>query len=301
MPVIGVRGTRELAGWLGAVAIIVLLAVGCGGADDSAEAPANDFSSTTTAPRTSAGPAPPPGHPGPPTVEAPGLAPPSDFEVVDQAIEGLITRNATWQAPPSLQVNKTENVALSIGDVQSLQEEITRTVPTVLPREPQPIEIGSRVSASLTVGAQDATVAPLEAIDKSIGELTSIMFSWQVTPLRAGELILSAHIKFPLTDEYEHTQIVPLRIPVTPAEQVKQPWTSTFLDVIKNYWVQLTTAGGVLLAGARFGWGWYKRRRNVPAAAAAEEDSASEGVKQPGAMGQPDTPEAPGVPAKGES
>jgi hypothetical protein len=277
MHAVDIRSSSETTGWLWLVGIVVLFAVGCGAADDASKAP-TVAKPVTTSPYSSARQQPPP----PAIIYPDGSI--SDFEVVDQAIEGLITRNAAWQAPASLQVNKTENVALSIGDVQSLQEEITRTVPTVSPRQPQEIDIGSRVSASLVVGEQDAMVAPLEAIDKSIGEQTSILFSWQVTPLKAGELILSAHIEFPLAQGYVQTQIVPLRIPAAPAEQVKQPWTRTFKDVITNYWVQLTTAGGALLAGARLGWGWYKRRRAVSAGAAVDEGPT---VEQPSPTNQP--------------
>jgi hypothetical protein len=198
-------------------------------------------------------------------------------------------------------VNETETVALAIGDVQALQDEITRAVPTVSPREPVAIEIGSRVRAWLTAGESDASVAPLEAINKSMGEQTSILFRWQVTPLKAGDLILSAHIEFPLAD-YVDTQTVDLRIPVAPAERVKEPWTRIFLDVIKDYWIQLTAAGGALLAGARVGWGWYQRRRTIPAAAVAEEDatSGSGAAEQSDGMGPPGAPKAPGVPAQGE-
>jgi hypothetical protein len=284
MPVTGVRGRSEIAGWPWVVGIIVLLAVACGGADDSSEAP--DADPTSYGSRTIDTSA----APGPPTVET-EFAPPSHYREVDQAIEGLITRNATWQAPPSLQVNKTETVALAIGDVQALQDEITRAVPTVSPREPEAIEIGSRVRAWLTAGESDASVAPLEAINKSMGEQTSILFRWQVTPLKAGDLILSAHIEFPLAD-YVDTQTVDLRIPVAPAEQVKEPWTRTFQDLIKNYWVQLTTAGGALLAGARLGWGWYKRRQAVPVAAAAEVEPTADAGEQAGATGQPDAAES---------
>jgi hypothetical protein len=297
MPVIGVRSRPEIAGWLWVVGIIVLLAVGCGGADDSSSA-----DSSTSAPAlTSAGPAPPPGPPGPPIVATSEHRSPSEYQEVDQAIEGLITRNATWQAPPSLQVNRTETVALAIGDVPSLQAEISRVVPTVSPREPEEIEIGSKVRAWLTAGESDATFTPLEAINRSMGEQTSILFRWQVTPLKAGDLILSAHIEFPLAD-YVDTQTLDLRIPVAPAEQVKQPWIRTFLDVLKDYWIQLTAAGGALLAGARVGWGWYQRRRTIPAAAAAEEDSTSESgaAEQPDGMGPPGGRKAPGVPAQGE-
>jgi hypothetical protein len=128
------------------------------------------------------------------------------------------------------------------------------------------------VRAKLTAIASDATVGPLEPINKSIGEQTSILFPWQVTPLKPGELNLVAHIEFPLTDEHVTTETVPLFIPVDP---VQEPWSRKVGDFIKNYWPQITGGGAALLAAARFGWGWYQRRRNIPAAAAEEAKSGT--------------------------
>jgi hypothetical protein len=257
--------------WVWAVGLIVLFAAACG-KDQASQAPDTTQTSYPPAPQAESphGPGLPQQTPGA-IGSDPGRT--SDYTQVDQAVQRLVTRNATWQAPATLKVGKTDNIALAIGDVQSLRDEITRTVPTVWPRPPHEIEIGSTVRAKLTAIASDATVGPLEPINKSIGEQTSILFPWQVTPLKPGELNLVAHIEFPLTDEHVTTETVPLFIPVDP---VQEPWSRTVGDLIKNYWPQITAVGAALLAAARLGWGAYQRRRNIPAAAGAEEGPNSD-------------------------
>jgi hypothetical protein len=97
---------------------------------------------------------------------------------VDRAVEGVITRNAVWHAPDFLTEGETENIALSIGDAQRLQDAINATVPTDVARAPLPVDVtvGTVVRAKLTVISSDATITPLDTIDKSIGEQVSILF-----------------------------------------------------------------------------------------------------------------------------
>ena len=187
----------------------------------------------------------------------------SPYQQVDQDVKGLLTRSATWQAPGSLTVGHTDNVALAIGDAQALQDKIEATVPTVLPRPPESITIGSIVRAKLTANSSDAEITPLEEQNDSIGEQTRVLFAWQVKPLVAGELTLTAYIECPLSDGHVTTQIVPLRIPVLPAAQPEVSIGDRahgLLDAMKSYWAQLTALAAGLLTAARLGWRWYRRR-----------------------------------------
>src|SRR4029079_17614500 len=98
---------------------------------------------------------------------APVPAPPAPRDV-----GRMITRNAEWHAPGFLSEGETDNIALSIGDVQRLRAMIDATVPTDVPRAPFPVNVttGTIVRAKLSVIASDATVTPLDTIDKSIGD-----------------------------------------------------------------------------------------------------------------------------------
>jgi hypothetical protein len=222
-------------------------------------------------------PAPPPG-PLPRSVSSPTAfapvpipGPPPAPIPAEQAVQGLITRNAVWHAPSALREGETETIALSIGDAQRLQDMIDATVPTDVPRSPLPVDVtvGTVVRAKLTVISSDATVTPLDTIDKSIGEQVSLLFSWQVQPHVSGELELQAFIMCPREDGSVTTETVPLRITVHPSpkpEPAVGDRVSGLLDSVKNYWVQLTALAGALAAAVRFGLQWYRRRRSAPQA-----------------------------------
>ncbi|RDH79537.1 hypothetical protein DVS77_04750 [Mycolicibacterium moriokaense] len=194
-----------------------------------------------------------------------------------------------WHAPASLQEGKTDTIALSIGDAQRLQDTINATVPTDVPRPPLPVDVtvGTVVRAKLTVISDDATVTPLETIDKSIGEQVSILFSWQVQPHVSGDLELQALIMCPRSDGSVTTETVPLRIAVQP---LIKPGSGVgdrmhgLLETVKNYWVQLTAFMGMLAAAVRFGVQWLRRRRDRQPAQAPSQP-------------EPETADAPAITA----
>ena len=185
-----------------------------------------------------------------------------------------------WHAPASLHEGQTDNIALSIGDAQRLRDMINATVPDDVPRSPLPVDltVGTVVRAKLTVISSDATVTPLDTIDKSIGEEVSLLFSWQVQPHVSGDLELQAFITCPREDGSVTTETVPFRITVHPLAK-SDPGAGDrlhgLLESVKNYWVQLTALVGGLAAAVRFGLQWYRRRRR-PAPAAGERRQPSE-------------------------
>jgi hypothetical protein len=129
------------------------------------------------------------------------------------------------------------------------------------------------VRAKLIANPSDATITPLEALNESVGEKAKAFFSWQVKPLVAGELKLSAYIECPLSDGHVSTQIVPLRIAVDRVQSTSGPGERVhrLLELMKSYWAQLTAIFAGLLAAARIGWRWYKHRRPDGPVAHAED------------------------------
>jgi hypothetical protein len=183
----------------------------------------------------------------------------------------LITQNALWHAPDFLTQDTTENISLSIGDAQRLKAAIDARVPADVPRAPIPIDVtvGTVVQATLSVISSDATFTPLDTIDESISGDTSLLFTWQIQPHVAGELKLQAIISCPQADGTVTTENVPLRILVHPVVKPTPPpppppslgdRVRGFFDLLQQYWVQLTAAGGLLAAAARFIWRWHSRR-----------------------------------------
>ena len=136
------------------------------------------------------------------------------------------------------------------------------------------------MQAKLAVISSDATVTPLDTIDKSIGEQVSILFSWEVQSHVSGDLELLAFIKCPRADGSVTTETVPLRIPVHPAVKPAPNVGDRLhglLDLLKNYWVQLTAIAGGLAAAARFGWRWYRRQQTRPAVPAKDTGTGGGG------------------------
>jgi hypothetical protein len=253
--------------WL--IALIAILAVACGSDNKTASPSTSETMATPVSPST------------------PTLSP---AEQIDQDIKQLLTRDATWQAPPSLRVDETSNVALSIGDAKSLRDDIAKLVPTVEPRSPEQVNIGPTVRVQLTADTADASITPLDAINNSIGEQTSMLFSWQVHPHRSGELILVAHIQFPLSNTSMRDQTVSLRIPVD-----NTGW-HIFLSIVQNFWTQVVAVASVVGAAAKFGWTRYKRRQESLRAPVESRNPVQQTAPSEPSSGSSDpTPEAVGT------
>lgn len=133
-------------------------------------------------------------------------------------MQGLITRNARWRGPPFLTEGVTDNIALIIGDAQALQDALNATVSTDVARPPVPVTVtvGTVVHAKLTVISSDATIKPLETIDKSIGENVNILFPWEIQPHIAGDLVLQATSPVPARMEAPPLRTHRFEFPCTP-------------------------------------------------------------------------------------
>jgi hypothetical protein len=91
-----------------------------------------------------------------------------------------------------------------------------------------------------------------------------------VHPHKTGQLLLVAHIEFPLANNDLRSQDVPLDI------TVDNTASHFFLNIIENFWVQLTAIASLAGTAAKFIWSWYRRRR---APGPVAPDNSDSGVK----------------------
>lgn len=223
-------------------------------------APANEggATKTATAPPSSALATEPfatqPATPTPTTT--PSINP---YQQFGQEVAGLVQRQATWQVPKHLEVNNTTRVGLAIGDTTVLQPEINALVPGSYPQPAGTVKVGPTIGVQLLANPDDASVAPSDAIDKSIGEHTALLWTWFVYPTHPNSsLKLTAEIVVNMPNGYVWDTELPLSIPLS------RTWQYTAGQIFTSWltWVSIVT---VLAAAA--GWIWRRgKRRRKPGA-----------------------------------
>lgn len=201
-------------------------------------------------------PVQPPTAPTPPVTFTPGsTATPgtNPYRQFDQEVAGLVKRTATWQVPKQLEVKNTTRVGLVIGDRAMLHGQINALVPGTHPKPAGQVKVGSTIGVQLVADPDDASVVPSEAIDQSIGEHTSLLWTWFVWPTHPNpDLLLTAEIVVKMTDGHILRTEKPISIPVG------RTWQYTVGQIFTNWltWVSIVT---VLSAG--LGWIWRRRKR----------------------------------------
>jgi hypothetical protein len=188
---------------------------------------------------------------------APAPSPSSNpYRQFDQDVTKLVERQAEWQAPKRLKVDETARIGLVIGDPSRLKTEIRGLVPGSYPKHAGRVKVGSTISVQLTTYSGDASVAPSEAIDNSLGEHTALLFTWYVYPKHPDTspgLFLTAEVVTKMSDGHVLTQELYLVIPVDRTVQY------TMYQVFTNWgtWAAIVTAVSGAAAGI---WRWRKRR-----------------------------------------
>ena len=181
----------------------------------------------------------------------PASAGPNPFSDIDRASQGLITREATWQAPASLTVGSTERIGLSIGEGRRIKEQIDRLLPSAAPVSAGVVQVGPTVRATLFVNDQDADVSPSEAVDASTGSDIQMLWTWLINPKRPTErLTLTAHLAVPLSDGHVVTHELSLTLPV------KRTTMYTLTEIATHWGTWSAVAASI--AGVV---GWFVARR----------------------------------------
>jgi hypothetical protein len=258
-----VRWHRLIGVCLIAVALVSVLA-SCSGASSSSSSAAPGPVSSATAPGQASSPAPTETRGSPQTGAsrpAPTATPSTNpYRQFDQEVAGLVERQATWQVPKRLEVENTTRVGLVIGDTKILQPEINALVPGSHSQPAGTVKVGPTIGVQLLADPGDASIEPSDAIDKSIGEHTALLWTWFVYPTHPNpSLKLTAEIVVNMPDGYVWDTELPLSIPVS------RTWQYTAGQVFTSWltWVSIVT-----VLAAAVGWIWRRgkwlRRPGTP-------------------------------------
>lgn len=191
------------------------------------------------------------GNPSPPSSAGSPTA--NQYGQFDQEVSRLLDRQATWQAPKRIKVDETARVGLVIGDSSLLKTEISQLVPRSYPVSAGSVKVGSTISVQLFSDSGDASVTPDNAIDKSMGEHTALLWTWYVHPAHPDTspgLFLTAEIDTKMSDGHVMSEELALTIPVDRTLQY------TGYQIFTNYltWAAIASA----LAGL---WTLIRKKR----------------------------------------
>lgn len=206
------------------------------------------------------------GH-GPGSSASPSSSATSDpYREFDQDVARLLDRQAVWQAPKRINVDSTARVGLVVGDPRLLKTEISQLVPGSYPKPAGPVKVGSTISVQLVADPNDAIVTPSDAIDKSIGERTALLWTWYVRathPNASPGLFLTAEITTKMSDGHVLQKELALNIPVDRTAQY------TMYQIFTNWatWVAIFGAASGLLT-----WIWKRRKKAITRKAYSESD-----------------------------
>lgn len=185
---------------------------------------------------------------------APSPSPQGPFSKIDAETAALVTREATWQAPKSLDVGKTERIGLSVGEGDKLKSKIEQLFPI-----PQPstgaglVLVGPTVRVSLHADPNDADITPSEAVDASTGSDVQMLWTWFVHPKHPTKaLLLTAQLDVPLSTGHTIHNEIALTL------QVKRTVAYTAGQVFTHWGTWAAIAGSIVSVGA---WLWRRRRR----------------------------------------
>jgi hypothetical protein len=192
---------------------------------------------------------------GPKYGAAPTPSPSSNpYLQFDQDVTKLVERQAEWQAPKRLKADETARIGLVIGDPSRLKTEIRGLVPGSYPKDAGRVKVGSTISVQLTTYSGDASVTPSDAIDKSLGEHTALLWTWYVHPKHPDTspgLFLTAEVVTKMSDGHVLSQELYLVLPVDRTVQY------AMYQVFTNW---ATWVGIVTVVSGAVTWIW--RRRN---------------------------------------
>jgi hypothetical protein len=216
-----------------------------------------------------------PGATPPPTGAPPPTPQPSptDFDVVDQATARFLTRDARWQVPDTLDVDRTARIGLAVGSGQALTSGIKNLLPSTSPISAGTVQVGPTVAVTLRADPDDAIVTPSDKISASTGSDVQMLWTWLVHPLRPTmALLLTADIELPLSNGYVIRNEFALSL------QVRRTLAYTARQIFTN-WATWSAIGATSIGIV--GWLYRRKRRQPPRHHADDVDQSADVAVQP--------------------
>lgn len=219
----------------------------------------------------------------PPTTAAttPSTTPTADdgFDAVDQATAKFLTRDARWQVPDTLDVDRTTRIGLAVGSGPALDAGIKSLLPSTSPVSAGAVKVGPTVGVTLRADPADAMVTPSDEIKDSTGTDVQMLWTWLVHPLRPTmALLLTADIELPLDNGHVIRNEFALLL------QVRRTLSYTARQIFTNW--ATWSAIGAAAVGA-LGWLYRRRRRGPP-----NQQSGAQHPSEPIDEAEPGRPEA---------
>jgi LPXTG-motif cell wall-anchored protein len=204
----------------------------------------------------------PPPHATP--LPLPSLTGPPLLNLINQETARSMTSEARWLAPAALDVDRTTRIGLAIGSGPVIVSRINRLLPSTSPIIAGPVKVGPTVGVTLRVNPDDATVAPSEKVNASMGSDIQMLWTWLVHPLRPTRaLLLTATLELPLNDGYVIENEFSLSL------EVRRTLPYTAREILTD-WATLS-AIGTTAAGAA-GWLLRRRRKRAKIAQVAHDE-----------------------------
>ncbi|GEM_PF-1996532 len=232
-----------LSGWLiSSIGILVILSI--------TVLPMWKFDMNSVAP-----PMPVPSSMEPPDFPIPPLTIPRE-SAVDQVLDQLNLGNIAFNAPHTMEMDKTENIQLVLSLDQSI-EELKSTIQALGIKEGANIKVSDRMEASLTGLAFD--IVPITPKEQAIASKGITSWEWQVVPKKEGTqwlyLSLTAHFEVDGKDMMRSVKTFDkvIEVEVTPLQKASQ--------FIKGNWQWLWAT---FIAPLGF-WQWKSRAKNKKA------------------------------------
>lgn len=173
------------------------------------------------------------------------------FKEIDTATRELVTREAYWQSPAVLDVERTQRIGLAVGEGERLTQKINTMLKDTQTTAAGPVEVGPTVKATLRGNTEDVEITPSESVNATTGSDVQMLWTWLVHPKHpTDDLLLTAYLEVPLSNGHTVTHEVALSV------QVRRTMAYTVWQIVTHWgtWSAVVTS----LVGAV---GWLLRRR----------------------------------------
>lgn len=182
---------------------------------------------------------------------SPSARPTSVFDDVDRAASALLNTRADWHRPRSFTVDRTDTVALTLGDSSEIRESVEKNVPKSTTVPAGTIAVGPDVKVTLLADPADASVTPSGEVNASTTRNVALYYQWAVKPKHpTSRLVLTAHVVVPLSGaSHAITHDLTLVVPVA------NTWSHRGYQLFANWQTWTAVAGTAVLV-----YGWVRRK-----------------------------------------